>query len=174
MQKKLIYDNGACIRNKGITFSCKRLKCHLQRYFRKHGTDGYILKVDIKSFFASIDHAVLLEMACKIIDDDNLFALYTQLIKQSGAIGLGLGSQVSQISATYYLNILDHYIKDNLQVKYYGRYMDDLYIISDSKEFLYSCLDGIKEILAKLKLICNVNKTQVVKLSRGFKFLNKY
>ena len=53
---KLIYDNGASVKNKGISFSRNRLTTHLTRYIRKHGTDGYILLIDFSKFFDNINH----------------------------------------------------------------------------------------------------------------------
>ena len=86
-------------------------------------------------------------------------------------ISLGLGSQVSQISAIFYPNTLDHYIKEILRIKYYGRYMDDLYLIHADKQYLDTCLMRIKVICASLGIIVNEKKTRIVKLSEGVPFL---
>lgn len=86
-----------------------------------------------------------------------------------GDKGLGLGSQISQICALSYVNAVDHYIKEKLRIKYYGRYMDDFYLIHNDKDYLYRCL---KEITAELKKLgLEVNKrTRIHKLSNGFIF----
>lgn len=170
-----IYDNGACIKGKGVHFATKRLKTHLHRYVLTSGVGGgYVLLFDIKDFFNSIDHKILLSMAQQKITDDRLFGLYAYFINCfDGSKGLGLGSQVSQISALFYLNKLDHYIKDIRKCKYYGRYMDDGYIVSNSKSELIDILDNIRRILGELGLRLNESKTQILKIENGFTFLKR-
>ena len=84
---------------------------------------------------------------------------------------MGLGSQISQVLALASANRLDHYIKEVLRIKGYGRYMDDGYLIHPSKEYLQNCLVHIKEICAILGIKLNTKKTQIVKLSHGFTWL---
>ena len=57
--RSFIYDNGACIKGKGIKFAIDRLKCHLQRHYRKYGTDGYALVFDFSKYFDNIEHKPL-------------------------------------------------------------------------------------------------------------------
>jgi hypothetical protein len=83
---------------------------------------------------------------------------------------LGLGSQVSQICAIFYPDRLDHYIKEKLRIKYYGRYMDDMYLIHESREYLKECLKIITELCAKLKITVSMKKTRIVKLKDGIDF----
>lgn len=172
---KLIYDNGACLKGKGTGFAIKRLKTHLHRYSQKYGNTGYILLFDISNFFGSINHSILLKMVKDKFEDSDIYNLYEYFINCfDGEKGLGLGSQVSQVSASIYLSYLDHKLKDELGIKYYGRYMDDGYIICNSKEKLQYYKQIIIETLNKLKLELNPHKTQIVKLSKGFKFLKRY
>jgi hypothetical protein len=84
---------------------------------------------------------------------------------------LGLGSQVSQIAAIYYPNMLDYFIKEKLRIKFYGRYMDDLYLIHRDKQFLEHCLSEIQKVCAALKITVNMKKTCITKLSHGLIFL---
>jgi hypothetical protein len=84
---------------------------------------------------------------------------------------LGLGSQVSQIAAVFYPNTLDHVIKEKLRIKYYGRYMDDLYLLHADKDYLKHCLAEIKRVCQTFNITVNEKKTKIVKLSRGMKFL---
>ena len=176
MQKRLIYDNGACMKNKGLLFTAKRLKAHLQRYYRQNKTnEGYILTFDFSKFFDSINHEILLQKARKIIKDDRLYNLYVYFVNCfEGEKGLGLGSQISQISAMFYTNELDHYIKENCHIKYYGRYMDDGYIISSSKEELQKCREILSEFSQKLKINLNQKKTRIARIDKGFMFLNRH
>ena len=85
--------------------------------------------------------------------------------------GLNLGSEAPQILALYYLTPLDVFAKVVKSIRYYGRYMDDIFIIGKSKKELYSLLYEVENILSSLKLEINKKKTHIVKLSRGFTFL---
>lgn len=90
-----------------------------------------------------------------------------------GEASLGLGSQISQVSALRFPNLLDHYVKEVLHIKGYGRYMDDGYMLHHSKEHLQKCLADLREICACLGIRLNEKKTQIVKLSRGITFLKR-
>ena len=81
----------------------------------------------------------------------------------------------SQILAIFYLNDMDHYIKEDLKIKYYVRYQDDFLLFHQSKEYLKECLEKIKEFLKKEDLILN-RKTRIYKNTNNFIFLgrNKY
>lgn len=174
LTKRLIYDNGACLKNKGIHFARKRLACHLRQFYNKFGNDGYILLFDFKSFFDSIPHKQLKLEVNKLLVNKRLCRLYNNLVDDFGGNkGLGLGSQISQVSATFYLNKLDKFMKEQMKAKFYGRYMDDGYIISNSKKYLNFCLDVIIEICDILQVKLNLKKTHIFKLSTGFSFLKR-
>ena len=85
-------------------------------------------------------------------------------------IGLPIGNETSQILAIYYLNELDHYIKEKLKIKYYIRYMDDFILLHRDKEYLKYCKDKIKEKIEELDLKLN-KKTQIYDLDKGLNFL---
>jgi Reverse transcriptase (RNA-dependent DNA polymerase). len=85
--------------------------------------------------------------------------------------GLNLGSECPQIFAIFYLSGLDNWLKTVKRVKYYGRYMDDIFIFSPSKEYLKSLLIEIKSKLSELKLEANDKKTHISRISDGFTFL---
>lgn len=164
------------MKKKGLMFSADRLKLHLQKYYRKNKTNvGYILTFDFSKYFDSINHAILLEKVRKVMEDDKLFEIYKYFVDCfEGDKGLGLGSQISQISALFYTNDLDHFIKERLKMKFYGRYMDDGYIISNSKEELRNCLKFLNKFSADLKLTLNQKKTKIWRLDKGFMFLNRH
>lgn len=84
--------------------------------------------------------------------------------------GLPIGNETSQLLAIYYLNELDHYIKEQLHIKYYVRYMDDFILIHHDKEYLKKCLNLINKKLSYLKLSLN-KKTQIYNLKSGVIFL---
>jgi retron-type reverse transcriptase len=172
MSRSLIYDNGASLKNRGLHFAIRRLKTHLSKYYRHNGNEGYCLSIDFSKYFDSIRHDLLLEMVGKLIHDERIMKLYKEFILPFGeGKSLGLGSQVSQISAIYFPNKLDHSAKEKHRIKYYGRYMDDMYLIHNDKEYLKKCLSNIEEICNSLGIIMNKRKTKIVKLKDGIKFL---
>ena len=174
LTKPLIYDNYASLKKRGTTFARKRVDVMLHRFMREHGTDGYALLIDIRQYFPSIDHGILKEMVhARIHEPPEIMNLIDYVIDCSSHSekGLNLGSEAPQIFAVYYLNPLDTYMKTVRRVKYYGRYMDDILILSDSKEELKQLLEEVREQLAKLKLEVNEKKTHIVKLTKGFTFL---
>lgn len=173
LTKPLIYDNYASLKNRGTSFARKRICVLLQRFLRKHN-NGYVLQIDIKSYFDSVDHTVLKQMIHKRLNEsEEVMDLIDYIIDTSSESdkGLNLGSEAPQIFAIYYLSPVDSYIKTVKGVKYYGRYMDDMFIFGESKEELKQLLNGIKNELSKLHLEVNEKKTHIVKLSHGFTFM---
>lgn len=171
--RSLIYDNGASIKNKGIHFAMKRLRTHLNKFYNENKSyEGYALVIDFSKYFDNILHDKLFEIQKKNFTDKRLFELYKSFITVFGDNkSLGLGSQVSQISAISYPNKLDHYCKEVLKIKYYGRYMDDTYLIHKDKNYLEYCLTKITEICSELGIKINQKKTKIVSLYDGFWFL---
>lgn len=172
LSKSLINDNGASIKGKGSNFSRKRLIRHLREYYNKYKTNnGYVLTMDFTKYFANINHDILLNMLKKEITNKRVMELIRQFIKSFGDKGLCLGSQISQICAVYYANKLDHFIKEKLRVRWYGRYMDDSYLIASSKEELKKYFMEIEKVCLELGIKINNKKTQIFKINKGFKFL---
>lgn len=169
LSKSLIYDSGATIKNKGILFAKNRTVAHLQKYYRKYGNQGYVLRVDFHSYFESIDHDILAKQLRKRIKNDDLYNFTISLIPRN-IKGLGLGSQISQICAMYYVNEIDHFCKEKLHLKFYSRYMDDIYIISHNFNVLKNALKHIIRKAKELNLTINKGKTKIGALSQGFVF----
>ena len=173
LTKLLIYDNYASLKDRGTTFARKRIDVLLRKYINEHES-GYVLQIDIKKYFENIDHQILKELVhSKINEDKEVLNLIDYVIDTSSHTnkGLNLGSEAPQILAIFYLSRLDNYIKSIKGFKYYGRYMDDMFIMSDNKQELKQLLKGIKEQLTYLKLEINDRKTSITKLSKGFTFL---
>ena len=171
----LIHDNGASIKDKGIHFAIKRLKTHLRRHFRKHGREGYVLLVDFRKYFDNIRHEPMKDIFTKAFgEDERLVDLSMGFIYAFGDNGLGLGSETSQISAVKYSSGNDHYAKEVLRCKYYGRYMDDSYFICESKEEARRILSAMLARYEALGITASPNKTAIVKLTRGFTFLKTH
>lgn len=169
--RTFVYDNGASMKNKGYTFASKRLTQHLHEHYRKYGQDGYILLFDFSKFFDRVSHKLVKGILHKEFTDERILALTEHFIDAFGSIGMGLGSQISQILALASANRLDHYIKEVCGIRGYGRYMDDGYLIHPDKAYLQKCLEGIKAICDELEITLNTKKTQIVKLSHGFTYL---
>lgn len=166
-----IYDNGASLPQRGVDFSMSRLKAHPQKYYREYGLDGYIEQFDIRHYFDSINHEAAMKQVRKRFKDERIIKYTEEAIAIFGDVGLGLGSQVSQILALATLNELDHFIKEELHIKYYGRYMDDFYLIHQDKEYLRYCRQRIEEKLTEIGLELNQKKTQLFPIRNGIKFL---
>jgi hypothetical protein len=174
LSRSLIYDNAASLKNKGVHFSLRRLIVHLKKYYKKNNStnDGYVLSIDFSKFFDSIRHDILIIFINKYIKDKRLLKLLADFIMAFGDnVSLGLGSQISQICAIFFPNGLDHFIKQELGIKYYSRYMDDIYLIHKDKDYLIYCYKRIGEYCLSLGLAINKNKTRIDKLSRGFIYL---
>ena len=159
-----VYDNAASLKGKGIDFAMDRLTCHLQRYYRKHGTDGWALVFDFSDYFNSAPHAPIYAESERRIRDERVQKLACGLMEDFGERGFGLGSQVSQIDALMLPNRLDHFIKEQLHIEGYGRYMDDGYLIHESRDYLQECLKQIRAVCADLGIRMNEKKTRIVKL----------
>ena len=170
--RHFIYDNCACQKGKGTDFARRRFKVHLQKFYRKHGANGYVLSLDIKNFFGSTNHEIAKRQIGKLIRDDWARERVFEIIDSfRGKEGIGLGSQISQLIELSMLNDLDHAIKERWHIEHYIRYMDDIKIIHQSKEYLIQLLVFIGEELDKLGLKINKDKTFIAKLSQTSKFL---
>jgi len=170
--KSFIYDNYASQVGKGTDLGLSRLTEFLHKYYRQHkSADGWVLKCDIRKFFYNINHGILKSLLRKHISCENTLWLLDMIIDSTeGEVGIPIGNQSSQLFALLYLNGLDHYIKEKLGIKFYGRYMDDFYLIHEDKEFLKKCLNEIRSYVGKLGLELN-EKTQISPLRNGIDFL---
>lgn len=170
LERTFIYDNGACMKNKGYTFAINRLETQLHRYYRKHGSEGYILLYDFSKFYENIDHDLIRFILRKLFSDPRNLGMVDNILATFGK-GLGLGSQISQILALASANALDHQAKEVMKIEGYARYNDDGYMIHPSKKYLQKCLKYMERICNILHIKLNKKKTQIVKLTHGFKFL---
>ena len=149
------------------------------QYFNDFGGGGklegkiYCLKCDISKYFDNVDHEVLKRIISKKIKSPGLIWLLYLIIDSYGVgIGIPIGNLTSQLFANIYLNELDHFIKDQLGIKYYLRYMDDFVILSRDKNELFKLKGLIKEFLeTELKLKLHPKKSEVFPINRGIDFL---
>ena len=169
--RSLIYDNGASQKGKGTHFATKRLVTHLRRHFRKYGREGGILLIDFSDYFGNIAHEPLFYIYKRFFSDPRLVALGECFISAFGDRGLGLGSETSQINAVMLPNRADHYAKEILRIKGYGRYMDDTCLIHHDIAYLEECLERLRAIYSEAGIVINEKKTRIVDLKHGFTFL---
>lgn len=106
----------------------------------------YCLKMDIRKYFDSIPHDIYLSKLRKIIHDDRFMAVLEEITNVI-PVGLPLGFYTSQWTANWYLQDLDHYIKENLRAKHYIRYMDDMVIFDSNKKRLHQMRYDIGQYL---------------------------
>lgn len=173
ISKHVIYDNAACQKNKGTDFGLNRLTKFLKREFiNEHGNDFYYLKCDIHKYFPSINHEVLLNKLKRIgLTDDELYMARLFMTNYETSVGIPLGNLSSQWYALIYLDDLDRFIKEKLQIKGYIRYMDDFILIHKDKNYLRYCLKEIDSFCKeRLKVELNA-KTQISKVKNGIDFL---
>lgn len=136
----------------------------------KYGT-YYILKCDISKFFSNINHEILKKKVKRRIKEKKSLEIIFKII-DSCEQGLFIGSMTSQVLAIFYLNDLDHYIKEVLKIKYYIRYQDDFLLFHQSKDYLNLCYHLIDEFLKKEGLQLN-KKTRIFKSTDNYTFLGR-
>lgn len=175
IEKKLINDNVACRKGKGTKYGMERLKYFLQReYFKNNDNRVYYLKCDIRKYFPSISHEILINKLKKIDFSNDEFWFINKIINEQPENlekGLALGNQSSQWFALYYLDGVDRLIKEKLKIKGYVRYMDDFILIHRDKKYLQYCLKMINKVCTEeLDLELN-RKTQIGIAYNGIDFL---
>lgn len=172
IDSKLIYDNCACRKNKGLDFAVRRVKKHLQSFYNQYGTDGYCLRVDISKYFQSIDKEIVLKKLNRHVTNRYIMGLISRIVLGYDSEGLPIGNQISQTLAIFYLNDVDRFIKEVCRVKYYTRYMDDFFILHHDKAFLEDLTRLIREECEKDKLTLNA-KTMIIPIKQGIDFIGK-
>lgn len=171
MTKDFVYDNFACQKGKGTTKAMDRIDQYLHRFFINQGLDGYVLQFDIKGYYRNMAHDISREIFSKL-DKETLGHCMEWLENQYPYdVGFEPGSQMVQILGISFLNDFDHFAKETLKAKYYLRYMDEGFIISDSKEYLEYCKNELEKQLSKVKLFYHPDKTKIYPLSQGIKTL---
>ena len=140
----------------------------------------YALKCDIRKFFDSVDHNILLGILEKRIKDAKVMGLMREIVESFEANkrnlfdrrGVPIGNLTSQIFANIYMNEFDQFVKHELKIKYYARYTDDFIIISTNKEYLENLIPTIQDFLeTKLCLELHPKKVHITKHIRGVDFL---
>jgi retron-type reverse transcriptase len=184
LDKRFIDDSYACRKNKGVHKAVGRYQQWAKRYH-------YALKMDIRQYFPCIDHELLKQKLARHIKDPEVLKLFALLIDTAPitdtqpvwfagddlttpferAKGLPIGNLTSQFLANLYLDSFDHFIKEQLQIKAYLRYVDDFVVLSDDKAVLHDIKRQIQLQLAKDRLQLHPNKVHIVPTLLGLDVL---
>jgi len=183
LDKAMIYDSYACRTDKGTHKAIKRA-----HYFLRQ--NKWVLKIDIKKYFFTIDHKILFNLIKTKIKDNRLLYLISKLLysyktddnyyysfdnddlfSRTRERGLPIGNLTSQLFANFFLTTFDRYVKEDLKIKGYLRYMDDMLIFCDSKERLNAIKAKAINFLNKMRLKISENKTQLFPQNNGIRFL---
>lgn len=185
--KKFIHDSYSCRVNKGTHKAMDRFRQMFLKVSKNNTRTCYVLKCDIKKFFANIDHQTLKNILSKTVFDTDILWLFSQVIDsfqtpkdslsnltavQNDNKGLPLGNLTSQLLVNVYMNEFDQFVKRELKVKYYIRYADDFVLLSHDKNHLTDLLQYIVVFLKeKLKLELHPDKVFIKTFASGVDFL---
>ncbi len=166
----------SCRRRKGTHRACDCFSGMLRKVSRNNTRTVWVLKCDIRKFFASIDHRTLFGILRKRIGDKKILWLLYQVVSSFSSgkpeVGLPLGNLTSQLLVNIYMNEFDQFVKHNLKGKNYIRYADDFVLVSDEKALLEAQLVKISGFLRdSLKLELHPNKVSIRTLASGVDFL---
>ena len=174
-EKRFVFHSYACRKDKGAHAASDTLSRWLYNLQIKQGKKIYAIKADIHHYFQSIDHEVLKQEVRRYISDKAVLKLLDHIIDHNGiypdGVGIPVGNLTSQLFANVYLNILDHYIKHNLHVHYYIRYMDDFIILGEDPAELKELLQQINAFIEE-RLHLHLNpKTTIIAAKNGVDFV---
>jgi len=164
-EKTLIFDTYATRIDKGIYKALEKAKTAMHNY-------QYVAKLDFRKYFDSISHEILNQKLALKFKDAHLLAIFRKILDSyhvNDDCGIPIGNLTSQYFANYYLSKFDHFIKEQLKIKIYLRYMDDMLLFSNNREELKQQLSMLREKAETLKLTLKpivLNKTQ-----QGISFL---
>lgn len=207
-EKVFINDTYSCRDNKGTSYGIKRIDHFIRSCSRNYSRDCYVLKMDIKGYFMSIDRLVLYKKVERTLnrfkkdidfDADLILWLVNKIILHDATMdcnmkgskqdweglpqskslfcsgkdkGMPIGNLTSQLFGNVYLNDFDHFVKNKLKCKYYGRYVDDFVIVHQNKEYLKSIIPTIRNFLKEeVFLELHPNKVYLQHFSKGVSFL---
>lgn len=165
-ERAAYYHSYACRRGKGSLAALHFLRSHMSAH-------GWYLKMDVRKYFDSVDHSILLDQCNRLFKDRHVLALIAAIVESyevSPGKGLPIGNLSSQYFANHYLSPLDRYIKENIRARFLVRYMDDLLIWNSSREVLKANRQLIEEYAGE-KLGLRFKIAQVNRQNVGIPFL---
>lgn len=174
-EKRFIFHSFACRKDKGVHEASAILTKWLYKLEILEGKKIWAIKADIRHYFQSVNHEILKAEIRRYISDRRLLEILDRIIDNNGiyepGVGIPVGNLTSQLFANVYLNILDQFVKHELGIKYYIRYMDDFVILGEDPEELKRILARIEEFInTRLKLQFNP-KTTIIYTKNGVDFV---
>lgn len=174
--RTFISDSYSCRNDKGTHRALNRFKNFAHRSSFGHTQTVWVLKCDVKKFFASINHSRLFEILEQYIIDKDIVWLIREIVgsfhSAEKGIGLPLGNLTSQLFVNIYMNEFDQFIKHRIRAEYYIRYADDFVILQHDNHQLESVLGEIKKFLNEnLRLILHPDKISIKTFASGVDFL---
>jgi len=166
----------SCRRRKGTHAAMNRFRAFAYKVSRNQTRTCFVLKCDIKKFFASIDQHILLDLLSQYIPDDQVIALLRDVVESFCSTergkGLPLGNLTSQLLVNVYMNQFDQFVKHTLKARHYIRYADDFVILSNDKAQLEQLIPRITEFLwTNLRLALHPDKVSTQTYASGVDFL---
>lgn len=174
--RTFISDSYSCRDGKGTHAAMDRF-CEFHRTVSRNGTrQCWVLKCDVRKFFASIDHEILIEILRSHIPETKMIGLLQEIIESFSStapgVGLPLGNLTSQLFVNAYMNEFDQFVKHTLRAKYYIRYADDFVILSPNREWLEVILPEVNSFLEnRLRLTLHPKKVSIGTIYSGIDFL---
>jgi len=174
--KTFIADSYSCRLNKATYKALNRFREFGYKVSENNTKTCWILKCDIKKFFANIDHEILMEILNQYIPDKEILWLLGEVVDsfsfaQKG-VGLPLGNLTSQLFVNIYMNEFDQFVKHKLKIKHYIRYADDFVIFSQDRNYIKKLILHIQKFLdEKLHLVLHPQKISIATLASGVDFL---
>ena len=165
--RHLIFDSYACRTGKGTHKA-------VLRAFHFAKSSGFFLKMDVRKYFDSIDHAILKSLLCILVKDTDVLSLFNIIIDSANSVsgkGIPIGNLTSQYLANYYLSAFDHHFKEQHHIKRYIRYMDDILILSENKDDL-KVINEKASCYARDKLKLQFKPSVMGSISAGAPFLS--
>ncbi|MDO8495770.1 MAG: reverse transcriptase/maturase family protein [bacterium] len=174
--RTFIADSYSCRLNKGTHKAMRKFRDFGYRVSRNRTRTAWVLKCDIKKFFASIDQDILLNLLGSYIADEDILWLLSRIIRSfdtgKPGIGLPLGNLTSQLFVNIYMNVFDQFVKHKIKAQYYIRYADDFVFLSEDKSWLEETLFRIGDFLGeRLHLSLHPDKISIRTLASGVDFL---
>ncbi len=185
-ERRFIFDSYANRVGKGTHAAIRRL----QQFMRQA---KYVLKIDLRQYFPSIDHEILKQLIRRVIGDAETLWLIDKIIDGSNPQvetnwyfpgddlftpferrrGLPIGNLTSQFFANVYLNAFDHFVKEQLRCRFYLRYVDDAALLDDSPDYLQSLLPRLQRYCDDFRLKLYFEKCQIRPIHSGQRFLGQ-
>lgn len=174
--RTFISDSFSCRLHKGTHKALNRFHYFTHKVSRNNTRTCWVLKCDIRKFFANIDHGTLRNILKSYIPDNDILWLLDEIMESfhsfAPGIGLPLGNLTSQLLVNIYMNEFDQFMKHKLKASYYIRYADDFVILSPDKQRLEELIPQIALFLKeRLKLALHPDKTFIKTLASGVDFL---